>query len=72
MKTKAYRVALVILNAIGAAVVLVQNAGDLTDPTVQVTLLFAVIGVLVVAWRQIQDPTTPTLPSNGPLQPPAP
>ncbi len=67
MKTRLYRVALVIASAVGSAVVLVQNAGDLTDPTVQATLLFAVINLVIVAIRQIGDPETPTLPSAGPV-----
>ena len=60
INTRLYRIAIVAASAIGAILVAVQNAGDLTETTVVTALTVSVINIVIIAIRQIGDPETPT------------
>ena len=69
--TKLYRVALVLVNAVGAALVAATQWGPGVSLTPGVIGLLTMAGNgLIVLLRQIGDPTTPTIPP--PPTPPGP
>lgn len=62
MQTRLYRVALVVLNAVGAALVAVTQWGPGIGLTPEVIALLTMAGNgLIVLLRQIGDPETPTI-----------
>jgi hypothetical protein len=77
MTTRWYRVGLLALNAVAAALVAVTQWGPGIGfyPSPELVGLLTMLGNgIIVLLRQISDPTTPTLPSKGPvvLPPPGP
>lgn len=62
IQTRMYRVALVALNAVGAALVAVTQWGPGIDLSPEIIALITMAGNgLIVLLRQIGDPSTPTL-----------
>lgn len=63
LTTRIYRIALVLVGAVGATLVIIQNAGDVSDPAVWLGIAISVGPIVVAAIRNIEDPATPTLPT---------
>jgi|CXWL01.1.fsa_nt_gi hypothetical protein len=64
MQTRLYRVALIVLNAAGAALVAVAQWGPGIGLSPEAIALITMLGNgLIVLLRQIGDPSTPTRPA---------
>lgn len=63
MQTRLYRIALLILNAAGAALVAVAQWGPGIGLSPETIALITMLGNgLIVILRQLGDPSTPTIP----------